>query len=149
MIRYSLPDAAKGGGTSAALDLYVNAEKVRTLALTSKYSWLYGQYPFSNQPAQGKPRNFYNDIRVKGVTIGRNDLVRIQRADSDAAYCIVDLVDLENVSAPCSLQRNRSGLLDFGADQKGVWDASDALRTAWRKPRSRAGPSGSWPAPTS
>ena len=86
VVRYSLPDAKEGGGTSAELDLYVNGARVRALALTSRYSWLYGIYPFSNQPAEGKPRNFYDELRVKGLKIGRNDVIRLQRSDADAAY---------------------------------------------------------------
>jgi hypothetical protein len=128
VVRYSLPDSEEGGGTRAGLDLYVNGQKVRTLALTSTYSWLYGTYPFSNQPARGKPRNFYDEIRVKGLAISRNDAIRLQRPDADVAYCIVDLVDLENVPAPLPAPANSLSVLDFGADQSGVADATGALR---------------------
>jgi hypothetical protein len=128
VIRYSLPDAKEGGGITAGLDLYVNGAKVRALALTSRYSWLYGSYPFSNQPGQGKPRNFYDEIRVKDLSIGRNDVIRLQRSDADAAYCIVDLADLENVPAPLPAPANSLSVLDFGADPKGEIDATGALR---------------------
>ncbi len=128
VVRYSLPDAKEGGGTNAGLDLYVNGAKVRTLALTSRYSWLYGRYPFSNLPAEGKPRNFYDELRVKGLTIGRNDVIRLQRVGADAAYCIVDLVDLEDVPGPLPAPENALCVLDFGADQRGELDATSALR---------------------
>jgi len=128
VIRYSLPDAKEGGGINAGLDLYVNGAKVRALALTSRYSWLYGRYPFSNQPAEGKPRNFYDELRVKGLKIGRDDVIRLQRADADAAYCIVDLVDLEDVPGPLPAPANGLSVLDFGADQRGELDATSALR---------------------
>ncbi len=128
VLRYSLPDAKEGGGTSTGLDLYVNGEKVRTLALTSRYSWLYGGYPFSNNPSDGKPRNFYDELRVKGLRVGRNDVIRLQRSDADASYCIVDLVDLENVPDPLPAPRNSLSILEFGADQKGGADATSALR---------------------
>ena len=128
VIRYSLPDAKEGGGTNAALDLYVNGKKVRALVLTSRYSWLYGRYPFSNQPAEGKPRNFYDELRVKGLNIGRNDVIRLQRDDADAAYFIVDLVDLEDVPGPLPAPENSLCVLEFGADQRGELDATSALR---------------------
>jgi hypothetical protein len=128
VIRYSLPDAKEGGGTSAGLDLFINGARVRTLALTSRYSWLYGKYPFSNLPAEGKPRNFYDELRVKGLTIGRNDVIRLRRSDADAAYCIVDLINLENVPAPLPAPENSLCVLDFGADQNGAMDATSALR---------------------
>ncbi len=127
VIRYSLPDAKEGGGTSTNLDLYVNGEKVRTLALTSRYSWLYGNYPFSNKPSEGKPRNFYDEFRIKGLNIVRNDVIRVQRAAGDASYCIVDLVDLERIPAPLAAPENSLSVLDFGADQSGNADATNAL----------------------
>ena len=135
VVRYSLPDAAQGGGTRAGLDLYVNGQKVRALALTSRYSWLYGKYPFSNQPSDGKPRNFYDEIRVKGLAIGRSDVIRLQRTESDAAYCIVDLVDLEEVPAPLPAPANSLSILGFGADPKGGRDATGALLSCMAEAR--------------
>ena len=69
MIRFSLPDAPAGGGTASALDLVVNGRVACRLALSSRNAWLYGIYPFSNDPRQGKPRNFYDEIRVKDVPV--------------------------------------------------------------------------------
>jgi hypothetical protein len=129
VIRYSLPDSKVGGGTSAALDLVVNGAKVRTLALTSRYSWLYGNYPFSNNPADGKPRNFYDELRVKDLQIGANDVIRLQRPGAGAAYCIVDLIDLEEVPVPLSAPLHSLSILDFGADPKGEGDSTSPLRT--------------------
>jgi hypothetical protein len=129
VVRYSLPDAKEGGGTNAGLYLYVNGAKVRTMAFTSRYSWLYGKYPFSNQPVEGKPRNFYDELRIKDLNIGRNDVIRLQRSDADAAYCIVDLVDLEDVPGPLPAPGNSLCVLDFGADKNGKIDATGALRT--------------------
>jgi hypothetical protein len=129
VVRYSLPDAKEGGGTSTHLDLLVNGTKVRELALTSRYAWLYGNYPFSNDPGQGKPRNFYDEVRVKDLHIARNDVIRLQWPKADTAYCILDLVDLENVPAPLSAPANSLSLLDYGADRSGAGDATAALRT--------------------
>jgi Pectate lyase superfamily protein len=148
VIRYSLPDAKEGGGTDTGLDLYVNGVKVRALALTSRYSWLYGGYPFSNLPSEGKPRNFYDELRVKDLTIGRNDVIRLQRSDAEAAYCIVDLVDLEDVPKPLPAPENSLSVLDFGADQNGKSDATSAMRecvaAAQKQGRSVWVPAGSY-----
>jgi hypothetical protein len=128
VIRYSLPDAKEGGGTSASLALSINGKAVRTLSLTSRYSWLYGKYPFSNQPSEGKPRNFYDELRVKNLTIAKDDVVRLQRVAADAADCIIDLVDLENVPAALAAPADALSVLDFGAGGKGVTDDTEALR---------------------
>jgi len=128
VVRYSLPDSKEGGGTNASLDLFINGRKVRALALTSRYSWLYGNYPFSNRPDEGKPRNFFDEIRVKDLSIVRGDVIRLQRAAADAAYCIVDLVDLENAPAPLAAPADSLCILDFGVDRNGEIDATNALR---------------------
>jgi hypothetical protein len=128
VIRYSLPDAKAGGGTSTSLVLFINGTEVRTLSLTSRYSWLYGNYPFSNRPTEGKPRNFYDELRVKDLSIAKGDVIRLQRAAADVAYCIVDLVDLENVPAALVAPANALCILDFGAGGKGGTDDTAALR---------------------
>ncbi|HEY4301569.1 MAG TPA: glycosyl hydrolase family 28-related protein [Candidatus Didemnitutus sp.] len=129
IVRYSLPDAEKGG-TGTALDLLVNGRVIRSLALTSRYSHLYGNYPFSNDPAQGKPRNFYDEARVKGLTIGRGDTVQLRKGAGDAESCMVDLVDLENVPAPLAGPTGARSVVEFGARGNGTADDTAALKAA-------------------
>ena len=128
VVRYGLPDAEEGGGTTTRLDLFINGKKVRTLSLTSRYSWLYGNYPFSNRPNEGKPRNFYDELRVRNLHIAKGDVIRLQRPAADVAYCIIDLVDLENVPAVLAAPANALCVLDFGAGGKGATDDTAALR---------------------
>jgi Pectate lyase superfamily protein len=138
VVRYSLPDSEKGGGTETSLRLSVNGHVVRTLALTSRYTHLYGSYPFSNDPKEGKPRNFYDELRVKDLAIAAGDIVRLQRTSADAPECIVDLVDLENVASPLAAPVNALSVRDFGAAGDGVADDTAALRnciTAARQQR--------------
>src|SRR5690606_7591109 len=54
-VRYSIPDAPTGGGITSPLDVSVlrNGTKIgidRRMTLTSAYSYLYHQYPFTNDP---------------------------------------------------------------------------------------------------
>src|SRR5882724_6127824 len=65
VVRYSLPDSQAGGGVNSTVSLYQNGKLVKKLPLTSHYSWLYGNYPFYNKPSAGKPRNLYNEFRLK------------------------------------------------------------------------------------
>lgn len=55
-VRYSIPDSADGKGLDASLGVYVNGRRSGSLALTSRYSWYYGQYPWTNNPADGGRR---------------------------------------------------------------------------------------------
>ncbi|MEI9960125.1 MAG: hypothetical protein WDM76_03030 [Limisphaerales bacterium] len=58
VVRYSLPDSPSGGGIDSTLSLYVNGKLVKKLPITSKYSWLYGKYPFANNPKAGQAEKF-------------------------------------------------------------------------------------------
>jgi len=131
VVRYSLPDAPGGGGIDSTLSLYLNGKLVQKLPVTSRYSWLYGKYPFTNDPKAGRPRNFYDEVRLKDLNLGPGDVVRLQRDDKDAAtYCIIDLVDLENISPPLTAPPNSLSITDsrFGADNTGKSDDTAALR---------------------
>lgn len=127
VLRYSLPDAPQGGGTRSTLTLFVNGTQVRELSLSSRNAWLYGNYPFSNDPEQGKPRNFYDELRVKGLRIAKGDVVRLQKPSDDGIPCTVDLVDLEWVPAPLAPPVGALSVLDFGARGDGVADDTAAL----------------------
>jgi hypothetical protein len=128
VVRYNLPDAPNGGGINSTLSLFQNGKLVKTIPITSRYSWLYGKYPFTNDPAAGKPRNFYDEFRLKDLTISKGDVIRLQKNDADAAYCIVDLVDLEQVAPPLSAPDNSLSVAEFGAGGKGETDDTAALR---------------------
>ena len=129
VVRYSLPDSPDGGGIDLTLGLYRNGKLVQKLPVTSRLSWLYGRYPFSNQPGAGVPRNFYNEVHVKDLSIDIGDVLRLQKEPGDtAAYCIVDLIDLETVPSPIARPANSLALSDFGAYGKGEADDTTALR---------------------
>ncbi|MGA2028964.1 MAG: glycosyl hydrolase family 28-related protein, partial [Verrucomicrobiota bacterium] len=128
VVRYSLPDSQSGGGINSTLSLYQNGKFVKKLPITSHYSWLYGKYPFTNDPKAGKPRNFYDEFRLKDLTIAKGDVIRLEQTDNGAPYCIVDLVDLENVAPPLSTPANSLSVMDFGAGGTGETDDTEALR---------------------
>jgi len=128
VVRYNLPDAPAGGGVDSSLNLYQNGKLLKTLPITSRYSWLYGGYPFTNDPKDGKPRNFYNEFRLKDLVIAKGDVIRLEKTDDGVDYCIVDLVDLEAVPAPAAVPQNSLSIAQFGADGTGQTDDTEALR---------------------
>ena len=76
VVRYSVPDTTDGVGADYTLSLYTNGVPGATngtfaakLPMTSRYSWLYGNYPFTNRPSSGSPRNFFDEVRTNGLTI--------------------------------------------------------------------------------
>ena len=138
VIRYSLPDSPQGDGIDAGLDLYRNGKLLRTIPITSRYSWLYGAYPFSNDPAAGKPRNFYDECRVKDLDFAEGDVIRLQKRDDAAGYCIIDLVDFETAAPPLPQPANSLAFSDFGADTEAlracIAEAARQGKSVWVPP---------------
>ncbi len=129
VVRYSVPDTAGGSGTNYTLSLYTNGSFAATLALTSRYSWLYGAYPFTNNPALGLPRNFYDEIRMLGLSINPGDSVRLQKDATDiAANYVIDLIDLESIAPALTAPANSLSVNSFGAVGDGTTDCTSAFQ---------------------
>jgi hypothetical protein len=156
-VRYSIPDTRDGGGRTAPLDVAVNGRHQAKLTLTSQYSWLYNQYPFTNDPnadllhpdwwitecdcvpAQTnpapviqkpfRPTHFYDEQRLMlGRTYRAGDTIRLTASDR-ATWTVIDLLDSELVGRP----RVLSHAVDvrwFGADPTGRRDAAPAIERA-------------------
>lgn len=115
VIRFSLPDSKEGNGLSSTLGVYKNGKLIQQQPISSRYAWLYGKYPFTNDSSAGAPRHFYDEIRIKDLKIAKGDLIRIQRNDQNgdlANYCILDLVDLEKIVPPIQAPANSLSITD-------------------------------------
>lgn len=147
VIRFHLPDAPAGGGLATTLRVLINGRAVRELPLSSRNMWLYGNYPFANDPAQGKPRNFYDEIRVKDLPVRRGDVVRLEKAADDGIACVLDLVDLELVPVPRNPPAGSLSVADFGG--RAGADVTAALQAAVAAVAPRGGvvwvPAGDYP----
>ncbi len=125
VIRYCLPDAPEGDGISASLTLYRNGKMEKKLPLTSRHAWSYGNFPWSNDPKQGKPHHFYDEVRCKIGEVKAGDVIRIQKdADDTAEYYLIDLVELEKIPAPLPRPAGSLSIEEYGA--KGNDDQDDA-----------------------
>jgi hypothetical protein len=159
-IRYSIPDAPDGGGIDAPLELTTNHGPSRTLTLTSRYAWLYNQYPFSNDPSAGllhpdwwvaecgcvpastspsptfakpfRPMHFYDEQRVLlERTYASGDKVRFTAPpDTNAPWTIVDVVDFQDVAKPQTKPPGSISVIQFGADPTGRKDSAGAVDAA-------------------
>ncbi|MEV3982491.1 glycosyl hydrolase family 28-related protein [Nonomuraea sp. NPDC049758] len=156
-VRYSIPDAPTGGGITAPLDVAVNGRHRATMTLTSQYSWLYNQYPFTNDPGADllhpdwwitecscvpsattpapaiakpfRPSHFYDEQRLLlGRTYRAGDRIRLT-ASAGAAWTVIDLLDSELV-APPRIEPVAANVLAFGADPSGRRESSAAFDRA-------------------
>ncbi|MFJ5934012.1 glycosyl hydrolase family 28-related protein [Streptomyces sp. NPDC093071] len=158
-VRYSIPDAPGGGGITAPLDVTVDGRHRTTMTLTSQYSWLYNQYPFTNDPGADllhpdwwlaecacvpasttptptfdkpfRPTHFYDEQRLLlGKTFRAGEEVRLTvPAGSPAAWTVIDLLDTELV-APPHVERGGIDVRLLGADPTGRRDAAPAIERA-------------------
>jgi hypothetical protein len=129
VVRYSVPDTPDGSGTNYTLSLYTNGSFAAKVTLTSRYSWLYGTYPFTNNPAAGLARNFYDEVRMLGLSINAGDSVRLQKDITDTANnYVIDLVDLESVASPLTAPANSLSVTSFGAVSDGITDCTSAFQ---------------------
>ncbi|MGI5231110.1 discoidin domain-containing protein [Actinoallomurus sp. CA-142502] len=130
-VRYSVPDGANGAGITTPVDLIVNGTKLKDLSLTSKYSWYYGGYPFSNNPGDGNPHHFYDETRTMfGSTLAAGAKVRIQTSGSTTAAVTVDLADFEAVPAPIGQPAGSLSVDSFGAAKNSSTDSTAAFQAA-------------------
>ena len=128
VVRYSVPDTASGTGANYTLSLYQNGTFVQELPMTSKYSWVYGSYPFDNTPSDGTPRNFYDEVRVPGLTINPGDTLKLQVGPNDtAANYVIDLVDLEEVAPALTEPAGYRNVMTNGVTGNGVTDDTIAI----------------------
>ncbi len=131
-VRYSVPDSADGAGIDSTLGVVVAGKRISTLNVTSRYSWYYGVYPWSNNPADGGRRQLYDDSRVMfGKTLPVGTRVRLQIGAADTApWYVIDEADFENVSPPVHEPAGAVSITDFGADPTATKDSSDAIQRA-------------------
>lgn len=120
VIRYSIPDSEDGEGLETTAVLQVG-EDVYDLALTSRYSWVYGAYPWNNDPStaerSGGAHHFFDDVRILlDKTYPAGTVVTIRKeAMTDVEFCIIDRIEAELVDAPLSMPENALNIMDFGA----------------------------------
>jgi hypothetical protein len=120
VIRYSIPDAANGGGQSQVMDLTIagarGAPRLNaTLTLTSRYAWLYGGVEDGTQlynvsananrfgrPGEPKgPTHLYDEIQFKlKESLRSGDSVKLTKVENDLGPITIDFIELEAVPGP-------------------------------------------------
>ena len=117
VIRCSIPDSTDGQGQDATISIFVNGVKKDTIAVTSKYAWLYGpEGDPKNTPSLGTPRRIYDESRkLFNFTIAPGDRIALKKDTGDtAAYYGIDFVELEKVAPPLPCPEGFVNLADEG-----------------------------------
>src|SRR5580700_1757117 len=129
-LRYSIPDSADGSGLTTPLKVYVNGQKRPDLTLTSQYTWFYGSYPFTNNPADLHGHHMYDDVRTMfGRTLAAGTSVRFEIANPSIPVTI-DVADFQKVAPPAPQPAGSISVLSFGADPSGQTDSTTSIQNA-------------------
>ncbi|TFI58979.1 mycodextranase [Sphingomonas parva] len=142
IVRAAIPDGPGGEGRDAALAVHVGEERIGTLAVTSRYGWFYGRYPFTNNPSDGAAHHFYDETRLLlGRTLPAGTQIRLSIDQAaPVPWTVVDLADFELVAPPATAPADALSILAFGADPFGARDSSTALAQAIAQARRRGVP---------
>lgn len=128
VVRFCIPDAGNGGGIDATLGLFINGRFERKLHFSSRHAWIYGDFPWSNHPGQGKAHHFFDEARTLIPRVSTGDIIRLQKGTSDtAAYYLIDLLELEQVTDPQDQPPGSLSITPFGAVANDAGDDSAAL----------------------
>jgi uncharacterized repeat protein (TIGR01451 family) len=135
VVRNSIPDAPGGGGIDATISLYVNGAFAQKLTLSSKHSWLYGNTDdpegLTNTPQADARRLFDESHALLAQSYPPGTKFRLQRDSGDnAAFYIVDLVDLEQVAPPSDKPANCTSITQYGAVPNDGIDDTAAIQRA-------------------
>jgi hypothetical protein len=129
-LHYSIPDSADGTGLTTPLQVLVNGQAAPDLSLTSKYSWFYGSYPFTNNPADLHGHHLYDDVRTLfGRTLPAGTTVRFETASASVPVTI-DVADFEQVAPPAPQPHGSLSVISYGADPTGAKDSTTAIQNA-------------------
>jgi hypothetical protein len=131
VVRYSIPDSVNGEGLNNTLGLYVNGVRTQSLNLTSKYSWLYGKYPYGNNPAEADAHRFYDELHVNVSEIPAGATIKLQKDQSDTAdFYVIDFVETELIAPAITAPNGMTSVLNYGAIANDGLDDTDAFKAA-------------------
>ncbi|MFG2040010.1 discoidin domain-containing protein [Dactylosporangium sp. NPDC048998] len=129
VLRYSIPDAPGGGGTTATLNLYANGQLVQPLNLTSHYAWLYGSETGpGDSPSAASPRHIYDESSfLLSQTYSVGTVFKLQKDSSNQSQYAIDFMNLEK-TAPTANPDPAHLVVPAGFTQQDVQNALDKVR---------------------
>ncbi|GIJ43177.1 glycosyl hydrolase [Virgisporangium aliadipatigenens] len=129
VVRFTMPDAAGGGGLTSTLNLYVDGVFHKAIDLTSKYAWLYGaESGPGNSPGAGAPRHIYDEANVVlDRTVNAGSRIKLQKDPANGLTYTVDFVSLEQATALANPDPARYAV-PTGFGQQDVQAAIDRAR---------------------
>jgi hypothetical protein len=135
VVRNSIPDAPGGGGQDRTISLYIDGTFTQKLTLSSKHSWLYGNTDdpegLTNTPQADARRLFDESHALLSRSYPIGTKFRLQRdSNDDAAFYVIDLIDLEQVAPPSQQPAGCTSITQYGAVPNDGVDDAPAIQRA-------------------
>lgn len=134
-LRYSIPDAAGGGGITATLDLYVDGVFQQAVNLNSVQSWWYetaNNNGSNEDPTSGSPHLFFDETHffISGAGVAPGSTITFQKDSTNtAAFYWLDVVDVEAPPAALTPPANSLSILNYGAvSNNASFDSTAAIQ---------------------
>ncbi|HWS32806.1 MAG TPA: discoidin domain-containing protein [Actinoplanes sp.] len=120
--RFSIPD-----GTDSSINVYVNGQLNRTLPLTSKYAWLYGNEAAPQNSGSG-PRHIYDEANIMLTgSFPAGSTIKLQKDTGNTGNIAIDFINLEQV-APRANPDAAKYVVPAGFDHDSVQNALNTAR---------------------
>lgn len=133
-LRTCVPDNAEGTGETYSLTVNIGGDTVEA-TVSSYHTWVYGDFPFVNEPEAGTEHNFFDDVSIKldKVYPAGTEVIISKEAADTAEFYILDLIETELVEEALPQPENSLSIEEFGAvandgedDTQALLDAIDA-----------------------
>ncbi|GIE84543.1 discoidin domain-containing protein [Actinoplanes regularis] len=120
--RFSIPD-----GTTSSINVYVNGSLNKTLPLTSKYAWLYGNETAPQNSGTG-PRHIYDEANILLTgSFPAGSTIKLQKDSANSGNIAIDFINLEQVAQIANPDPTKY-VVPTGFDQQSVQNALDTAR---------------------
>jgi len=120
--RFSIPD-----GTTSSINVYVNGTLNKTLPLTSKYAWLYGDET-APQNSGSNPRHIYDEANILLTgSFAAGSTIKLQKDAANSGNIAIDFINLEQANAIANPDASKY-VVPTGFDQQSVQNALDTAR---------------------
>jgi hypothetical protein len=132
VIRYSIPDTLDGVGQDATLNLYIDNAKKTAINMTSRFTHLYGAYPWTNNPSDGNVHVYYDEVKVMlDQVYPAGTVIKLQKDVSNYAKSyVIDFVETSLVEGANQKPLNAVSITDYGAIANDNISDLNALLTA-------------------
>ncbi|BBH63957.1 hypothetical protein ACTI_06420 [Actinoplanes sp. OR16] len=120
--RFSIPD-----GSNSSINVYVNGSLNKTLPLTSRFAWLYGNEASPQNSGTG-PRHIYDEANILLTgSFPAGSTIKLQKDAANSGPIAIDFINTEQV-APLGNPDASKYVVPAGFDQQSVQNALDTAR---------------------